>query len=45
MVAIYTAHKMKFFIKDFFSNCDQMRSKLEKLDLISQFSSINSGKI
>ena len=25
---IHTAQEMKFFIKDFFSKCDQIRSKL-----------------
>ena len=28
MFACYTAHKMKFSIKDFFSKCDQIRRKL-----------------
>ena len=27
-IAGYTAQKMKFFIKNFFSKCDQIRSKL-----------------
>ena len=28
--AVYTAQKMKFSIKDFFSKCDQIRRKLKK---------------
>ena len=28
---VYTAQKMKFYIKDFFSKCDQIRSFLENL--------------
>ena len=32
---IYTAQKMKFFIKDFSSKCDQIRSKLHLLCSVS----------
>ena len=28
LVSRYTAQKMKFYIKDFFSKCDQIRRKL-----------------
>ena len=28
LVRLFTAQKMKFFIKDFFSKCDQIRRKL-----------------
>ena len=36
-IFFFTAQKMKFFIKDFLSNCDQICRKLRRLWIWSHF--------
>ena len=44
-ITTVTAQKIKFFIKDFFSKCDQINCDQETADLVTYTEEILNGKL